>query len=192
MTGQGNDLWKTLRQGDEQAWRELFECHYAVLCHFATQFVHDRFTAEALVGDVFYTLWERRNTLDVHESMRTYLLRAVRNRCLNHLEAFNNKRMQRFSSLSAAQLERLMLEDYQGRLLELEDEVEKAVSQLPEHTREVFEKSREGHLKYEEIARQMGISVNTVKFHIKKALSLLRKYLSNYLTVALLLFHFHS
>ncbi len=188
MSEQSESLWKLLRQGDEQAWKKLFEDHYAVLCHFAFQFVRDRFTAEALVGDVFYTLWEKRSTLEIHESMRPYLLRAVRNRCLNHLDTFNSKRMQQFSSLPAGQLERILLEDYEGRLLELEDDLEKAVSQLPEHTRMVFEKSRGEHLKYEEIARQMGISVNTVKFHMKKALSLLRASLAKYLPAAVSLF----
>ncbi len=87
--------------------------------------------------------------------------------------------------MEADELEAMMLEDYEGRLLELEEEVQKAVSQLPGHSRTVFERSREGHLKYEEIAREMGISVNTVKFHMKKALALLRSYLAKYLSLFL-------
>ena len=91
--------------------------------------------------------------------------------------------MNQFSSVGEEYLEQLMLEDYEGRLLELEEEVQRAVSQLPEHSRVVFEKSREGNLKYEEIARELGISVNTVKFHMKKALSLLRATLAKYLVL---------
>ena len=185
MAQKEQDRWELLQQGDERAWKDLFEHHYAVLCHFANQFVRDRFTAEALVGDVFFTLWEKRSTLEVRESMRPYLLRAVRNRCLNHLKSFHNRRMQQLSSLAAGELEQMMLEDYEGRLLELEEDVEQAVSRLPEHSREVFEMSRSEHLKYEEIALKMGISVNTVKFHMKKALSLLRDYLAKYLALVL-------
>ena len=191
MTGPVADNWDLLRQGDEQAWRELFRCHYAVLCHFADRFVHDRFTAEALVGDVFYSLWEKRQDLEIRESLRPYLLRAVRNRCLNYLKSFNTKRMSRFSSLGEEDLEGMLLENYEGHLLTLEEEVEKAVSQLPEHSRVVFEKSREEQLKYEEIARELGSSVNTVKFHMKKALALLREHLARYLAAVFLFFlHF--
>ena len=99
--------------------------------------------------------------------------------------------MSRFSSLGEEDLEGMLLENYEGRLLTLEEEVEKAVSQLPEYSRVVFEKSREEQLKYEEIARELGISVNTVKFHMKKALALLREHLARYLAAALLFFlHF--
>ena len=47
--------------------------------------------------------------------------------------------------------------------------------------------SRYHDMKYEEIAAQMGISVNTVKYHIKNALSRLRIDLKDYLMVLLLL-----
>lgn len=183
MAGCEKDNWTLLRDGDERAWRALFEEHYAVLCHFAVQFVQDRFTAEALVGDVLFTLWERRDNLEIRDSVRSYLLRAVRNRCLNHLQSFNNKKMSQLSSVAQEGLEQVMKEDYQGRLLELEDELQKAVAQLPGNSRIVFEKSRVEQLKYEEIAQELGISVNTVKFHMKKALALLREKLAKYLAL---------
>ena len=70
-----------------------------------------------------------------------------------------------------------------GRLLEneLEEEIAKAISRLPEECRKVFRMSRFSGLKYDEIARQSGISVNTVKYHIKHALELLAKDLHRYL-----------
>ncbi|MCR4860183.1 MAG: RNA polymerase sigma-70 factor [Bacteroidales bacterium] len=177
--------WQMLQRGDEQAWQDLFRQHYAVLCHFALQFVHDRFTAEALVGDVFYTLWERRTGIEIRGSVRQYLLKAVRNRCLNYLKSFDTRQFQHFSSMNQSELDQIIQEDYEGRLLDLEEEVEKAVSSLPEQSRRVFEKSREENLKYVEIAQDLGVSVNTVKYHMKKALSLLRDYLAKYLVFLL-------
>ena len=47
--------------------------------------------------------------------------------------------------------------------------------------RTVFKKSRFEQKKYEEIALELGISINTVKYHIKNALALLQKRLDNYL-----------
>ena len=41
--------------------------------------------------------------------------------------------------------------------------------------------------KYEEISQELGISINTVKYHIKNALSFLQTELSKYL-IALILF----
>lgn len=50
-----------------------------------------------------------------------------------------------------------------------------------------FEKSRFEEKKYEEISQELGISINTVKYHIKNALSFLQTELSKYL-IALILF----
>ncbi len=74
-----------LKQGKEAAYRFLYEKHYAVLCHLAREWVGDDYTAETLVGDVIFHLWEIRESLDIRVSLRSYLLQAVRNRCLDHL-----------------------------------------------------------------------------------------------------------
>lgn len=51
-----------------------------------------------------------------------------------------------------------------------------------------FEKSRFEEKKYEEISQELGISINTVKYHIKNALSFLQTELSKYLIVLILFF----
>lgn len=50
---------------------------------------------------------------------------------------------------------------------ELEDELKRSIDELPLECRRVFYKSRFEQKKYEEIAEELGISVNTVKYHIK-------------------------
>ena len=63
----------------------------------------------------------------------------------------------------------------------------KAINRLPEQCRRVFQLSRFEEKRYEEIAAELDISVNTVKYHIKRALALLHEDLGKYLTVAILL-----
>ena len=58
---------------------------------------------------------------------------------------------------------------------ELEEEMQEAIDSLPEATRRVFLLHRSDGLKYEEITTVTGISVNTVKYHIKRALAILRR-----------------
>ena len=78
-----------------------------------------------------------------------------------------------------------------GMLLEreLEEEIYKAIDKLPDECRRVFNKSRFEGKSYEEISQDLGISINTVKYHIKNALAALQKNLGKYL-VALFLFFF--
>ena len=85
----------------------------------------------------------------------------------------------------------IQLDDYPlGRLLEreLEHEIRRSVAALPAECRQVFLKSRFERKKYEEIAAELGISVNTVKYHIKNALARLHDSLGKYLTCLLAVF----
>jgi len=59
--------------------------------------------------------------------------------------------------------------------------VEKALNELPEQCRKVFELSRFEELKYKEIAERLCISVKTVESHIVKALKIFRMTLKDYL-----------
>ena len=85
----------------------------------------------------------------------------------------------------------MLSDDYPlGSLLEheLEEEIHHAIRNLPEVCRKVFIKSRFEGKKYEEIATELNISVNIVKYHIKSALSSLHSELGKYLIILILFF----
>lgn len=182
-----------LRNGDQRAYRYLYDRHYVVLCQFANAWVDDPFLAETIVGDVIFHMWEIRDSLEINTSLRSYLIRAVRNRCLNHISSEKERKEICLSRIDTdtSILDTSVRPDEQplGRLLELEleDKIVKSIEGLGIECRRVFEKSRFECKKNEEIAAELGISVNTVKYHIKTALNHLRQDLGRYL---LLLFSF--
>lgn len=59
-----------LRNGEQDAYRYLYDRHYVLLCQFANELVGDPFLAETIVGDVIFHLWEIRETLDINSSLR--------------------------------------------------------------------------------------------------------------------------
>ena len=184
-----------LKTGNEDAYQYIYDRHYALLCHVANGYVKDQFLAETIVGDTIFHLWEIRETLEISVSIRSYLLRAVRNRCINYLNSEWEKREIAFSSLMPDEItdDKMTISDSHplGALLEreLEEEIYKAIDKLPNECRRVFDKSRFEGKTYEEISQELGISVNTVKYHIKNALASLQMSLSKYL-ITLLLFFF--
>ena len=184
---------KQLKAGQERAYKYLYDQHYQVLCYVAAQYVKDDFLAETIVGDVIFHLWEIRETVEISTSLRSYLMTSVRHRCLDYLKSQFNRHEVAVSSTELRDFPLLNYvkdDDYPlGRLLEqeLEDEIMKAIARLPEECRRVFRMSRFEDKKYEEIARELQISVNTVKYHVKHALALLHEDLGKYLTVAILL-----
>ena len=186
-------LIKKLRKGDEKAFRLLYDRHYVLLCRFANQILNNAALAE-VVDDVIFYLWEHRSEVEIRYSIRAYLMRAVRNRCLNELQSQSHREELHLSSFLSPEsmdfLDFLFVDDKQplGMLLEqeLEDELKRSIDELPLECRRVFYKSRFEQKKYEEIADELGISVNTVKYHIKNALAFLQKRLGNYLKLLII------
>ncbi|MBQ5984246.1 MAG: RNA polymerase sigma-70 factor [Bacteroidales bacterium] len=180
-------LIQELALGQEDAWRILYERHYPFMCYLAAQYVHDDFLATALASDVISHLWEKRTTIHIGTSLRSYLLQSTRNRCLDYLKSSYQQREQ--TSLSGIGNAPPFDEDHPLGIL-LEKELEKqlfaVMDKMPAQTRRVFEKSRVEGLTYDQIAEQLGISPSTVKYHIRQALALLRKEFGEYLGLVLL------
>lgn len=176
-----------LKQGDEQSYKYLYDYHYVFLCHIAYGYVQDHFIAETIVGDTIFHLWEIRDSLDITISIRAYLTKAVRNRSINYLTSKSEKNEISLSETTSdwGSEEKYFLSDSYplGTLLEkeLEGEIERAINRLPDECRVVFKKSRFEEKKYDEIAQDLGISVNTVKYHMKNALAALQADLGKYL-----------
>lgn len=187
-------LIHSLKSGNNQAYKYIYDHHYVLLCKIAYEFLKDDFLAESIVDDIIFHLWEKRNTLEITTSLRSYLVQAVRNRCINYLNLEREKREVRFSVIDQ-QNEWINSvfpsDDYPlARLLEneLEQEIRNAINRLPEECKVVFKKSRFEEKRYEQIAEELGISVNTVKYHIKNAISRLSADLSKYLLLLICCF----
>ena len=186
-------LVQQLKNGVDAAYKYLYDQHYQILCHVAAQYVKDDFLAETIVGDVIFHLWEVRETIEINTSVRSYLMTCVRNRCIDYLKSQYHKREVAHSDTGLRDfpvLQYVKDDDYPlGKLLEkeLENEIMNAINRLPEECRRVFNMSRFENRKYEEIAQELKISVNTVKYHIKHALALLHEDLGKYLTMAMMI-----
>lgn len=176
----------SLKQGNERAWKMLYALHYQALCAFAYNYVKDRLLAEMIVGDAIVHLWEIRDRLELRGSLRAYLMAMVRNGCMNFMNTRQMRTEVPMSSLdntSAGSDEFPAESSPLGLLLEkeLEKEIKVAVASIPPDSRRVFALSRFGGKSYEEIAQETGISINTVKYHMKRALQHLRSCLGKYL-----------
>jgi RNA polymerase sigma-70 factor (ECF subfamily) len=173
------ELLDRLRQGDRATFDDVFRTHYPLLVGVAERIVGERALAEEVGQDVMLELWRRRETVVVEESLRAYLVRAARNRALNHVR---HERMKVRTAPFAAG-ETVTQAEAPGHLAEEEIQaaVREAVAALPERCREVFELSRGRGLRYAEIAETLGISVKTVEAQMGKALRVLRVRLAPWL-----------
>ena len=182
---------QNLKEGNEHAYKYVFDAHYDVLCVIAVRYLHDDFMAESVVGDVIFHLWETRENIDIQTSLRQYLIRSVRNRCLDYLKSRQFRHEQTLSTLTddSRLLERSASHDHPlGYLLEkeLEQTINDVIEGLPADCRRIFKMSRFDGKRNTEIAQELGISVNTVKYHMKQALRLLQQQLGKYFACLLM------
>jgi RNA polymerase sigma-70 factor, ECF subfamily len=177
-----------LQQGNDSAYRYLFDHYYVRLCRVAQYYVKDVFVAENIVGDLIFYLWERKETLEIRTSLSSYLFTSVRNRCINHLHQASTSREIRMplntDDTSAIDLP-LNENSPLGVIIEkeLDSQINESIAALPNECRTIFKMSRYDQLTYEEIAQHLGISIDTVRYHMKNALTTLRKNLKEYLSI---------
>ena len=79
-------LFEHTNKSDVNAFKTLFHRYYKNLCLYATKIVNDDVAAEEIVQDLFVKLWEKRKTLEIKTSVKNYLVRSVRNQCLNFIK----------------------------------------------------------------------------------------------------------
>lgn len=174
--------WHELKEGDITAFEMFFKTYYQPLCNYAYSFIQDKDEAEEIVQSTFISVWEKRGTLDIKTSLKSYLYTMVRNTSLNVIK--HEKIKQRYVGEALAMDDRTHESVSQSVLsLELEEKIQQAILTLPEQCRLVFKLSRFEELRYAEIAEQLDISIKTVENHMGKALRIMREQLKDYLPI---------
>lgn len=175
------DTIRRLNQGDTKAFEQLYNRYYVYLSTVATKYLYSPQTAQEIVNDVFLGVWNRRG--EMIYPVGSYLVTAVRNRCLNHLR---NRHLEEIplgdvsDQLLTLQEEQIAADPYPLARLETE-EVEKqiasAVDTLPPKCRSIFVQYLYQNKTYEEIAAAHHISPSTVRVQIKIGLGKMRQLL---------------
>ena len=170
-------LFTRVQEGDEDSYEILFNHYYTKLCTYAAVFVKYPDVAEDIVQETFIRIWEKCTMISIRTTFKSYLYRSVHNNCINYLkgkkylsekdEVFRNEVLKQTElqtmNRDAGIIDKIVSEEF-------ETEFRKALRSLPAQCLEVFKLCRDEKLSYYETAEKMGISVNTVKTQMKRAL----------------------
>lgn len=182
-----DELIRGIAEGNNILFEFVFRKYYNGLCIFAQAIVKNSHIAEEIVQDTFLKILEQSSKLQIHTSLKAFLYQSVHNNCINFLKSEKTKLKHSEEWKNEILLHaEISLLNFSEELLdklasnELADYMLKHIHDLPAQCKEVFLLSRDYQLTYPEIASRLGISVNTVKTQILRALDKLRDALKNF------------
>jgi RNA polymerase sigma-70 factor (ECF subfamily) len=179
MLQQDGHIMEGIKAGNLRVFEDFFRTFYQPLCYYALKYVSSADTAEEIVQDLFYTLWEKREELSITTSLKAYLYTATHNRCLKYLD--HRKIEQKFEKYYREQTaEHVESPSDLTGMNEIQRIINKTLDSLPEKCSRIFRLNRFEGLRYSDIAKKLSISIKTVEANMGKALKLLRENLKEY------------
>lgn len=181
---------KSIREQDKRVFELFYKKYYKQLFAVAYRYVGQMEVAEEIVHDLFITIWNKADQLDIQHSVKSYLFKAIVNSSLNYIKKEKMQTEKRLAYLAVQENEVSLDEESKETDEKMLKSLEEALELLPAKCKQVMYLSRFGKLKQQEIATQMEISLKTVKNHLTYGFQKLRDHLANQqeLIILLLLF----
>ncbi|WP_346319943.1 RNA polymerase sigma-70 factor [Chitinophaga sp. YIM B06452] len=180
-------LLARLQQDDTLAFAELYSRYRHEVYAYAMSLVKLPDVAEDLLQDVFVRIWDARHKIAIKKDFRPYLFRVCHNRAYDvHLEMARDEKLKdrllHHYQVTAAPVDPFAEQD--SPYIQL---MEQALATLSPQRRRIYEMCKREGKSYEEVAGELGLSINTVRNHMVQAIALLRSYLQQYGKLAVLL-----
>ncbi|GBU07693.1 DNA-directed RNA polymerase sigma-70 factor [Bacteroidales bacterium] len=171
-----NECLKKLILGDHKSFDRLFMHYHPRLKNFLFGFIKNEEEACDMAQEIFFKIWQNRESLAQVNSFRAYLFRMARNMVYDYYqynlvkESYQTKHKQ-----ASPDTEDLIEQEIYAKELSILIDME--VEQMPKKRQRIFKMSRQAGLSNDEISQQLQISKRTVENHITQALADLRKVL---------------
>ena len=149
--------------------QHIFDKYAKNLCLYALNYLETEADAEDIVQDVFIRCWEKRDILLSDEKViKTYLFNSVRNACLDKIEKKDVMRYH-IDIIKQEIIDEETITFDEKLLLEIREEL----AQMPDQTQKIITRVFMQDMKYQEVADDLHISINTVKTLLPRTLNFL-------------------
>jgi RNA polymerase sigma-70 factor (family 1) len=176
MEDEDQILLNELKSGQNAAYEVVFKKYYKALSVKAYLMLEDEMEAEDLVQNLFVSMWQKSYYQSINTSLKAYLFRAVHNQCLMSLrkrKVAQQRLVDYIETVTENEISEAESQDYEHTL-------NSVVNELPAQRQKAFKLVYLEDKKYKEAAEEMGLSVNSVKTHLKLAIKMLQKKLINF------------
>ena len=167
-----NSILKEFRNGDNHAFKKIYEHFFDALYLFGMKYIPTQSIMEDILQETFIKAWEKRAYFFHELALKAYLYKSLKNLCLNYIKrkAVREKfeRRQNHNLYDENTFFRNVIEE------EVNRHIADAVKELPESARIIYLLSLNG-LKNKDIAEDLAITINTVKTQKQRAVRYLKE-----------------
>ncbi len=169
LTAQEVVMLTTANVQTDRYFEEVYKAYFDRLFAYALVITKSDSLAKDVISDVFCGLWNSRKDLHTVRELKSYLYTSVKHEAIRAVSRdFSRFKSENYSLLLSTVDGLDPQELFLGK--ELTEFVEKTTSKLPPLCGMVYKMVRENNMSYQEVARELGISNDTVKHHLKTAL----------------------
>lgn len=171
-------LWAQARDGDAEAFGEIYARHVRTVHDFCLWRTADPQAAEDAVATVFLEAWRQRDRLDLRTNSAAALLLGIANNVIRghwrasrrHGEALMRLRAAAPTEGAGPEAAAIARLDAFRHVREARE----AIRSLPQREREVLTLIADSDLSYEETASALGVPIGTVRSRLARARNRLR------------------
>jgi RNA polymerase sigma-70 factor (family 1) len=184
MFNQGQELLNEknlllqLKLGESHAFDLIYKHYSPKIYRNILRLAKDEKLAEELLQDVFMKIWEKRETLDVEVSFKSYLFRIAHNLVMDMFRraAFDKNLLAHLTAVSTE------LYSNTDEITDLKDTralLQEAIDALPPQRKKIYLLCKFEGKSYDEVSELLNISSSTISDHIVKATKSVKKHLSD-------------
>ncbi len=166
-----NNLNIRLKNGQPEAFRELYDLHYSSFYKYALKLTYDNQQAKDLVQEAMIRLWKKRELIIENKPVNQYVFQIIKNIFLTQ---YSKKQKQKDSlALLIQETVTEFVEQDDTKVIQM-NRVEAEIEKLPIKSRTIFNLNKKRGLNYKEISEMLNISEKTVESHIYRAMQKLK------------------
>ena len=156
-------LVREVQEGNILAFEEIVRRYQKRLIWFVTRIVHDQARAEEICQDAFFKTYQVIDRVDPSKKFSTFLFEIAKNKAIDEI-----RKTKREVPLQDIAVEEKLVD---------ETGIREAVEKLPKAYRQPVKLYYFSDLSYQEISRKLGMPINTVRTHLRRAKERLKQWL---------------
>ncbi|MCH7412019.1 sigma-70 family RNA polymerase sigma factor [Belliella sp. R4-6] len=163
-------LIEKVNKGSKKAFEELYDQYWELLFDAAFQRLKSKDLAKDVVQELFIDLWNRKGKIQVKQSLKVYLLTAVKYNVFKVMDQINLE-----ESLNGHEGIVMLPSDDILPFEALYEQLEDALEDFPEMAGKIFRMNKLQGMSASEVSKELGINIQSVHNSVHKSMKLLKE-----------------